>query len=88
MDNNEDFEERDNLPFKKNPKQKLSLWKVIKDSIGKDLTKITIPVEFNEPLSMVQKTSEIMEYENLLVKANNENDSVLRYLYVIAFNIA
>ena len=88
MDYNEDFEERDNLPFKKNPKQKLSLWKVIKDSIGKDLTKITIPVEFNEPLSMVQKTSEIMEYENLLVKANNENDSVLRYLYVIAFNIA
>ena len=67
MDYNEDFEERDNLPFKKNPKQKLSLWKVIKDSIGKDLTKITIPVEFNEPLSMVQKTSEIMEYENLLV---------------------
>ena len=64
------------------------MWKVIKDSIGKDLTKITIPVEFNEPLSMVQKTSEIMEYENLLVKANNENDSVLRYLYVIAFNIA
>ena len=88
MDYNEDFEERDNLPFKKNPKQKLSLWKVIKDSIGKDLTKITIPVEFNEPLSMVQKTSEIMEYENLLVKANNENDPVLRYLYVIAFNIA
>ena len=37
---------------------------------------------------MVQKTSEIMEYENLLVKANNENDPVLRYLYVIAFNIA
>ena len=37
----------------KNPKQKISLWKVIKDSVGKDLTKITIPVEFNEPLSMV-----------------------------------
>ena len=64
------------------------MWKVIKDSIGKDLTKITIPVEFNEPLSMVQNTSEIMEYENLLVKANNENDPGLRYLYVIAFNIA
>jgi hypothetical protein len=50
----------------------MSLWKVIKDSIGKDLTKITFPVEFNEPLSMVQKASEIMEYENLLVKANHE----------------
>lgn len=66
----------------------MSLWKVIKDSIGKDLTKITFPVEFNEPLSMVQKTSEIMEYENLLVKANHEQDPALRFLYVIAFNIA
>ena len=37
---------------------------------------------------MVQKTSEIMEYENLLVKANREEDPTLRFLYVIAFNIA
>lgn len=29
-----------------------------------------------------------MEYENLLVKANNENDPVMRFMYVIAFNIA
>jgi hypothetical protein len=49
----EDYEPRLCLPYKKNPKQKVSLWKVIKDSVGKDLTKITIPVEFNEPLSMV-----------------------------------
>lgn len=29
-----------------------------------------------------------MEYESLLVKANNENDPVMRFMYVIAFNIA
>ena len=29
-----------------------------------------------------------MEYENLLVKANHEEDPTLRFLYVIAFNIA
>jgi hypothetical protein len=39
--------------YKKDPKQKVSIWKVLKDSIGKDLTKMTIPVEFNEPLSML-----------------------------------
>lgn len=33
---------------------------------------MTVPVEFNEPLSMLQKISEIMEYEEYLVKANNE----------------
>lgn len=29
-----------------------------------------------------------MEYESLLVKANNEEDPTMRFMYVIAFNIA
>jgi hypothetical protein len=29
-----------------------------------------------------------MEYENLLVKANREKDPAMRFMYVIAFNIA
>lgn len=29
-----------------------------------------------------------MEYEDLLVKANNESDPIMRFVYVIAFNIA
>ena len=29
-----------------------------------------------------------MEYENLLVKANREKDPSMRFMYVIAFNIA
>ncbi len=49
---------------------------------------MTIPVEFNEPISMLQKISEIMEYEEFLVKANNEQDPQKRYLYIIAFSIA
>jgi hypothetical protein len=39
--------ERDRLPFFKDPKVKFSVWSVIKDSIGKDLTKISLPVYFN-----------------------------------------
>jgi hypothetical protein len=49
---------------------------------------LAVPVHFNEPLSMLQKISEIMEYENLLVLANNESDPYLRLIYVAAFNIA
>ena len=45
--------ERFDLPYRKNPNKKISIWKVIKDSIGKDLTKLTMPVDFNEPLSML-----------------------------------
>jgi hypothetical protein len=42
------------LPFFKDPKVKISLWTIIKDSIGKDLSKISVPVYFNSPLSILQ----------------------------------
>jgi hypothetical protein len=84
----DEYPERDDLLYKKDPKQKISILRVIKDSIGKDLTKITVPVEFNEPLSMLQKISEIMEYEEYLIKANNEQDPQKRFLYIIAFSVA
>jgi hypothetical protein len=36
---------------------------VIKDAVGKDLSRFCVPVYFNEPISMLQKVSEAMEYE-------------------------
>jgi hypothetical protein len=60
------------LPTLKPADQKISVWKVLKDAIGKDLSRFCVPVYFNEPISMLQKVSEVMEYEDLLVKANNE----------------
>ncbi len=47
-------EMRTGLPFLKDPKVKISLWTIIKDSIGKDLSKISVPVYFNSPLSILQ----------------------------------
>jgi hypothetical protein len=79
---------RKTLPYQKDLNQKVSIWKVIKDSIGKDLTKIPMPVEFNEPLSMLQKTAEIMEYSHLLTRATTISDPVLRMIYVAVFNVA
>ena len=80
--------ERFDLPYRKNPNKKVSIWKVIKDSIGKDLTKLTMPVDFNEPISMLQKISEIMEYQNLLIQADAETDPIKRMVLVLAFNVA
>jgi hypothetical protein len=42
---------------------------VVKQSVGKDLTKISMPVVFNEPLSFCQRLGEDMEYCALLDKA-------------------
>ncbi|TNV71218.1 hypothetical protein FGO68_gene15187 [Halteria grandinella] len=79
------------LPALKPPDQKVSVWKVIKDAVGKDLSRFCVPVYFNEPISMLQKVSEIMEYEQLLVNAcrpENAQNSIKRILYVSSFAIA
>ena len=62
---------RTTLPYLRPPKLKFSIWSIIKNAIGKDLTKFSVPVYFNEPISMLQKGGEAMEYEDLLIKANN-----------------
>lgn len=56
--------------------------------IGKDITKFAVPVHFNEPLSMLQKQSECMEYADILDKAYSCPDPSLRLIYIAAFNIA
>ncbi|KAL2911287.1 hypothetical protein HK105_209244 [Polyrhizophydium stewartii] len=48
------------------PKPTLAVWSFLKSAIGKDLTKITLPVFFNEPLSMLQRMCEDIEYIELL----------------------
>jgi len=44
----------------------ISVWKVLKDMIGKDMTKFCVPVYFNEPISMLQKVAETFDSEYLL----------------------
>ena len=47
--------ERDALPWLKDPKTRPSLWTILKDSIGKDLSHMGAPVYFNDPTSLLQK---------------------------------
>jgi len=46
---------RSRLRLKTDERPNTSLWSVLKHSIGKDLTKISFPVFFNEPTSMLQR---------------------------------
>jgi hypothetical protein len=61
--------ERKELPWFKDPKIKISVWTIIKDSIGKDITKMSVPVYFNDPVNILQKCATSMEYCDLLDKA-------------------
>eukprot|EP00039_Didymoeca_costata_P006210 m.88312 g.88312 ORF g.88312 m.88312 type:complete len:748 (+) comp13159_c0_seq2:213-2456(+) len=65
---------------------KISLWSVMKNSIGKDLSKISMPVNFNEPLSFTQRLCEDMEYSDLLDKAASSDNPLVRLAYVAAFS--
>ncbi|RDB30164.1 Oxysterol-binding C2F12.05c [Hypsizygus marmoreus] len=62
-----------------------SLWSVLKHSIGKDLTRISFPVFFNEPTSMLQRMAEDMEFSECLDAAVREKDPLRRLAFVAAF---
>lgn len=59
-----------------------NIWSVLKNCIGKELSKITMPVVFNEPLSFLQRIAEYMEYSYLLRIASEQTDPVVRMQYV------
>lgn len=70
---------RKKLPEPVEKERGVSLWSMIKDNIGKDLTKVCLPVYFNEPLSSLQKCFEDLEYSYLLDQAYEWGKMVLFY---------
>lgn len=46
---------REILPYLKDPKIKFSLWTILKDSFGKELTRITFPVYLSSPVNPLQQ---------------------------------
>lgn len=76
---------RERLAMDADDRPKISLWSILKSMIGKDMTKMTLPVSFNEPTSLLQRVAEDMEYTDLLDTAAERMDSTERLLYVAAF---
>ncbi|THH00348.1 hypothetical protein EW026_g2181 [Hermanssonia centrifuga] len=76
---------RQELAISTDDRPPMSLWAVLKNSIGKDLTKISFPVFFNEPTSMLQRMAEDMEFSECLDAAAAEIDPHRRIAFVAAF---
>ncbi|ESO10964.1 hypothetical protein HELRODRAFT_109253 [Helobdella robusta] len=70
------------------PNYSLNLWSIMKNCIGKELSKIPMPVNFSEPLSFLQRLTEDFEYSDCLDKAANSSDDYEQMAYIAAFTIS
>lgn len=52
----------------------MSLWNILRNNIGKDLSKVSMPVQLNEPLNTLQRLCEELEYSSLLDQASRVAD--------------
>ncbi|XP_065852389.1 oxysterol-binding protein-related protein 3A-like [Euphorbia lathyris] len=66
-----------------------SYWKMMQKYIGSDVTSmVTLPVLIFEPMSMIQKMAELMEYSYLLDLADECEDPYMRLVYAASFFIS
>lgn len=79
---------RTKLPCTMVNRDQVSIWSILKNCIGKDLSKITMPVVFNEPLTMIQRACESIQYSRYIQLANESDDPIERMEYICAFIIA
>ncbi|BET02596.1 Oxysterol-Hypothetical protein protein [Nesidiocoris tenuis] len=79
---------RHKLPATRPNTEGLSLWNLLTRNIGKDLSQVSMPVALNEPLSMLQRLCEELEYSDLLDKAAGLSDPVERMVHVAAFAVS
>uniref|UniRef100_A0A8C7JR04 Oxysterol-binding protein n=1 Tax=Oncorhynchus kisutch TaxID=8019 RepID=A0A8C7JR04_ONCKI len=79
---------RTSLPAPMFSRNDLSIWSILRKCIGMELSKITMPVIFNEPLSFLQRLTEYMEHTYLIHQANASSDSIERMKCVAAFAVS
>ncbi|OLN85907.1 Oxysterol-binding protein-like protein [Colletotrichum chlorophyti] len=65
-----------------------SLIAFVRKNVGKDLSTISMPVSANEPISLLQRVAEQLEYAQLLDQAARQKESKERLLYVTAFAVS
>lgn len=66
-----------------------SYWKMMQKYIGSDITSmVTLPVLIFEPMTMLQKMAELMEYCHLLDQADECDDPYMRLVYASSWAIS
>jgi oxysterol-binding protein-related protein 1/2 len=68
-------------------RSQISIWSILKQFIGKELSKIAMPAALCEPLSFLQRISENVYYSDLLHKAAHATNPCKRMEYVAAYAV-
>ncbi|XP_074066512.1 oxysterol-binding protein-related protein 2 isoform X2 [Macrotis lagotis] len=79
---------RTSLPAPMFTRSDFSVWSILKKCIGLELSKITMPIAFNEPLSFLQRITEYMEHIYLIHKASSQTQPLERMKAVAAFAVS
>ncbi|KAI8380170.1 Oxysterol-binding protein-domain-containing protein [Blakeslea trispora] len=66
----------------------ISFLGVLRKNIGKDLSTISMPITFNEPINLLQHLCEELEYSDLIEKAALQASSINRLMYIVLFAIS
>ncbi|XP_017291983.1 oxysterol-binding protein-related protein 7 isoform X2 [Kryptolebias marmoratus] len=66
----------------------VGLMAILYNNIGKDLARVSMPAALNEPVNLLQRLCEELEYSELLDTANNTPDPFQRMVYIAAFAIS
>lgn len=79
---------RTSLPAPMFTRSDFSVWSILKKCIGLELSKITMPIAFNEPLSFLQRITEYMEHVDLIHRASCQPQALERMQCVAAFAVS
>ncbi|XP_063542293.1 oxysterol-binding protein-related protein 6-like isoform X2 [Cydia strobilella] len=82
------YTRRSRLPCPRPTPASPSLWNLLYKNIGKDLSQISMPVTINEPLNMLQRLCEELEYSELLDSASSCNNELDRMSLIAAFAVS
>ncbi|KAL3060347.1 hypothetical protein OYC64_014830 [Pagothenia borchgrevinki] len=82
------YQRRSCLPSPSPNNSSISLWNILRNNIGKDLSKVAMPVQLNEPLNALQRLCEELEYSELLDRAANTQDPFERMVYIATFIVS
>ena len=74
----------DEHPVHCDPNEKISIIKLVKDLIGKDISRITLPCYLNEPGTILNRLTEDLTYKRALDRACKEKDQYLRLGLTVA----
>ncbi|KAI9346936.1 Oxysterol-binding protein [Obelidium mucronatum] len=68
--------------------ESISVLSILRNNVGKDLSTIAMPIALNEPLNLLQKLAEELEYCDLLDAAADAENVVDRMVLVSAFAVS